>query len=363
MIQGVTKFDKWWNSPRMKRIVGASYSLGASVVILGAMFKILHLPFASVMLGTGMSVESIIFALGVFDKPFKEFDWDKVFEFSENSKLNSLGNIGNSQNNGSMNDNQIQQLNNNNEGKNSDNGFQGASGSGSQRGSGSGSDSGFQGIIYGPGFQGSYTNGDAQNRIEGMPATGSNGIIIPKALDEEDLQKLSEGIKNLSETAKQLSSLTNMVASAESWISNIDSASKATANFANLQANLNGATTQLSNSYQTISNELETVGGNSKDYFLRLEDINKNLSSINSIYEIQLRSVLSQSETIAQNSEHFKTINTELTEFIENVQKIQKGAKEVTIETEKFKNASVKLSKQVSDLNDVYGNMLNALSL
>jgi hypothetical protein len=346
MIQGVTKFDKWWNSPRMKRVVGASYSLGASIVILGAMFKILHLPFAGVMLGTGMSVESIIFALGVFDKPFKEFDWDKVFEFSENTKLNTLGNVGSSQNNGFANDSQLQQ-----------------SGNVIQGGSGSGSGSGFQGVIYGPGFQGGVSNGDSQNIIEGMPANGNNGNIIPKALNEEDLQKLSEGIKNLSETAQQLSSLSNMVASTEGWIINIETAARATANFANLQANLNGATTQLSNSYQAITNELETVGGNSNDYFLRLQDINKNLSSINSIYEIQLRSVLSQSESIAQNTEHFKTINAELTEFVENVQKIKTGAKDASVETEKFKHASIKLSKQVSDLNDVYGNMLNALSL
>ena len=83
-----TKFDLWWNSPKMKRIVGAAYSLGASVVILGAMFKILHLNGASYMLGIGMSVEAIIFALGIFDKPVKEFEWNKVFDF-ESEKLRS----------------------------------------------------------------------------------------------------------------------------------------------------------------------------------------------------------------------------------------------------------------------------------
>ena len=66
-----TKFDLWWNSPKMKRIVGAAYSLGASVVILGAMFKILHLNGASYMLGIGMSVEAIIFAF--FSKNFSVF--------------------------------------------------------------------------------------------------------------------------------------------------------------------------------------------------------------------------------------------------------------------------------------------------
>jgi len=83
-----TKFDLWWNSPKMKRIIAAAYSLGASIVILGAMFKILHLTGSSYMLGFGMTVEAIIFALGVFDKPVKEFEWNKVFDF-ESEKLRS----------------------------------------------------------------------------------------------------------------------------------------------------------------------------------------------------------------------------------------------------------------------------------
>lgn len=87
----LTKFDLWWNSPKMKRIVGAAYSLGASVVILGAMFKILHLNGASYMLGIGMSVEAIIFALGIFDKPVKEFEWNKIFDFeNERNRSNNL---------------------------------------------------------------------------------------------------------------------------------------------------------------------------------------------------------------------------------------------------------------------------------
>ena len=50
------------------------------VVIIGAMFKILHLPGANVVLGTGMICEAIIFT-GRFYKPFKEYHWDKIFDF------------------------------------------------------------------------------------------------------------------------------------------------------------------------------------------------------------------------------------------------------------------------------------------
>ena len=78
-----TKFDIWWNSQEAKRLLGAAYSLGASVVILGAMFKILHLEGAGVMLGIGMSVEAFLFALGVFDQPHRDYEWEKIYDFDK----------------------------------------------------------------------------------------------------------------------------------------------------------------------------------------------------------------------------------------------------------------------------------------
>ena len=91
MSQNQSKFDLWWNAPTTKRIVGAAYSLGAAVVIIGAMFKILHLEGAGLMLGVGMTVEAVLFALGVFDKPHHEYEWHKVFDFESEGTLNIAG--------------------------------------------------------------------------------------------------------------------------------------------------------------------------------------------------------------------------------------------------------------------------------
>jgi gliding motility-associated protein GldL len=60
------------------------YGIGAAVVIMGAMFKILHLPGASAMLGIGLTTEAIIFFISAFEPPHKELDWTKVYpELSE----------------------------------------------------------------------------------------------------------------------------------------------------------------------------------------------------------------------------------------------------------------------------------------
>ncbi|MCC5937741.1 MAG: gliding motility protein GldL [Lunatimonas sp.] len=55
------------------------YGIGASIVILGAMFKILDWPFASLMIGVGLTTEAIIFFLSAFEPKSDELDWTRVY--------------------------------------------------------------------------------------------------------------------------------------------------------------------------------------------------------------------------------------------------------------------------------------------
>ncbi len=66
-------------SPKGKKITGMAYGLGASVVIIGALFKIMHFPGAGPMLMIGMGTEAILFALSAFEPPHKEYEWDLVY--------------------------------------------------------------------------------------------------------------------------------------------------------------------------------------------------------------------------------------------------------------------------------------------
>ena len=65
---------KWY-----KTMMPKLYGWGAAVVILGALFKIEHLPFASEMLIVGLSLEAIIFFFSAFEKPHTETDWSLVY--------------------------------------------------------------------------------------------------------------------------------------------------------------------------------------------------------------------------------------------------------------------------------------------
>ncbi len=55
------------------------YGIGAAIVIVGAMFKILHLPGAAAMLGIGLTTEAVIFFLSAFEPKHPEPDWAKVY--------------------------------------------------------------------------------------------------------------------------------------------------------------------------------------------------------------------------------------------------------------------------------------------
>lgn len=82
--QEKSKFAKGWDKvitwyAKQAYAVGIVYSLGASVVIIGALFKILHWPGASQVLMVGMFTEAFLFILGIFEKPHAAYHWENVF--------------------------------------------------------------------------------------------------------------------------------------------------------------------------------------------------------------------------------------------------------------------------------------------
>ena len=69
----------FFESKRGKNLMSKLYGWGASVVILGAMFKILHWDGADLMLTIGLTTEALIFFISGFEKPHSEYDWSLVY--------------------------------------------------------------------------------------------------------------------------------------------------------------------------------------------------------------------------------------------------------------------------------------------
>lgn len=67
------------NGKRFKNFMSKLYGFGASIVILGAMFKIMHWEGANYMLVIGLTTEAVIFFFSAFEKPATEYDWSLVY--------------------------------------------------------------------------------------------------------------------------------------------------------------------------------------------------------------------------------------------------------------------------------------------
>jgi len=74
-----------------KKFMALAYGLGAAVVILGALFKLMHWPGASAMLIIGLGAEAAIFALSAFEPVHEDLDWSLVYPELSGGQANAKG--------------------------------------------------------------------------------------------------------------------------------------------------------------------------------------------------------------------------------------------------------------------------------
>ena len=291
-------FDAWWAKPSTKRAVGMIYSLGASVVIIGALFKILHWPGASQVLMVGMFTEAFLFAIGIADKPMPEYHWDHVFPSltdKEANPLNISGNIGG-----------------------------GAP---------------MAGMVPGAMAGGAMGSGMSNNVMDQLTATGT--------ISDEEAKKLTQSIKNMNETAAQLANISKVAGLTDSYAANLQKASEAAASFAEKQGNLDKATNSLLDSYKGIADNMSEAKDQTRSFADSAMSLSKSLGSINTAYELQLKGVQSQAQSIENMNDDLKKL-----------QDVVRGAAN---NMDAYRQVTDQLAKNIADLNNVYGNMLNAI--
>jgi gliding motility-associated protein GldL len=265
-----------------KAFAGRCYGFGASIVIIGALFKIQHFPLAGWFLSIGMGTEAILFALSGLEKPHKDYEWEKVFPHFQDENVPPI------------------------------------------------------------------TTGGGGSA---MQVTSVQGNL----LDEEQVKRLNESIKNLGDTAMQLTSISKASGVTDTYIQNIQAASDAAGIFAKSQSELATSTSAIVQSYKQAEDEIGMVAEQSKVYAAHVNTINKNLSSLNALYELQMKGAQAGNEELTAQIEQHKAMLTNLEQLKSNLGTSLK-------ESEEYKVQVAKLSRQVSDLNNVYGNMLNALN-
>ena len=303
------RFFHWYESYQGKNVVNIVYSAGASVVIIGALFKILHWPGASQVLMVGMFTEAFLFLIGTLEHPHPEFHWENVFpqllEYGTKPEL--------------LEEKSHQP----------------------------------RPTLLGAGIAGETTAAVAGMNVGGgavaataaaAPATSAK---VP-SLKEEDLKSLKDGIADLAKTASQLSELNKVAATGVKLNDRLVAAEAATMDYtAKITAvglstdSLTKATEGLSGSYAQIGQDIKAVAEETKAYKQGVELVSKNIASLNSVYELQLQAVNAQ---------------------VEAQKNAAASAKEAAEAQLAFANGTKQLQKHVADLNAIYGNMLNALA-
>jgi len=293
--KGFARFMHWYESYQGKRVVGMVYSIGAAVVIIGALFKIMHFPGAGAVLMVGMITEAILFLIGCLDKPHAEFHWHNVFpQLLEHGTDPAL----------------LEEM-----------------------------------------------QSRPKPTLMGGDATASaTATAQPKVpmLPEKELAVLKDGIDSLAKTASQLSELGKVATATTALADKLDAAGKAAEQFVQAGEILETSGEALGSAYGKVTEDMEKVAAGTKEYESQVAAVNKQLSSLNAMYELQLNALQTQVEAVKAQTEKVANTTAQF-EVLDTTAKQMSTAAGVALKNQET------LAQQVADLNKVYGNMLNAL--
>jgi gliding motility-associated protein GldL len=319
------------------------YGWGASVVILGALFKINHYTGANEMLVVGLGTEAMIFFFSAFEPPYVEPDWSLVYpelgglyhgdETAEGSKKQKKP---------------TQELDDLLKQANIDKQLIDRLGEGLKKLSDNTAK--LSDITDAAGATNEYVT-----NVRGASKSAEN-LSKSYNLTAETLQKdanasanYTNSIKNAGENAVQLS---NTYKEASDILKNDISVTKEfTTSMKVAMQSANSLAEQYTKSAEVLSQsakqlDFSTVDG--KSYNEKMHLISDKLSALNSVYELQLQSSNQQIQSTAK-------VRETMTELLKNM---KESADSMAV----YKDQMNLLTQRITSLNDVYGGMLTAMS-
>jgi len=157
-------------------------------------------------------------------------------------------------------------------------------------------------------------------------------------IDSQLLERLGDGMRALGENAAQLKGVTSAAAATDSYVSSLQAASD--------------KVSSLSEAYERASVSISGMTSNTQEgesFGEQMQKVSKNLAALNNVYELQLKGSTSHLEA----TEKFQA---QVTEMMANLSASAE-------DTRLYKENMAMLSKNLTDLNNVYGNMLKAMTI
>ena len=291
--------ERFLSGEKGQRFFNFAYSIGAAIVIWGALFKILHIPGGNTLLAVGMGTEVLMFILTAFDRPPKEYNWEEVFPVLKSKN---------------------------------------------------------------PEDRPDFSAGEGQIIIGGMPSAANNGndvtsgdakkaVGLPEGinLSEADTASLSESIAKMAAASDQLSKMAELTDATQQYLAQLSQISEQMSHLRNTTESLNQVSDVLLGSYKAITENSENITKSSTGYVDQMADLNRNIGGLNTIYEIQLKSISSQLDSIDRVNRGLKDIRD----------MYEKSA----TESARYCEETEKMARYMQQLNNVYDKMLRAMTV
>lgn len=195
---------------------------------------------------------------------------------------------------------------------------------------------------------------------EGAPAAGQAQGVAQKSSDPltqqldkmledanispELIDRLGAGMQNLADSASSMNNMATATAATDKFVSNMDTAAEAAGQLYQSMKDAPEAVATLSNIYRETA---QSLSSGDVSYVEEMKRMASSLSSINAMYEMQLQNSTAQLEATKEVQERMQSMMTNFADSAEGVLK--------------YKQQVDALTKKVSELNNVYGNMLAAM--
>lgn len=297
----------WISSEKGQRFFNFAYSIGAAIVIWGALFKILHLPGGNFLLSLGMGTEVLMFTLTAFDRPPREYKWENVFP-----------NIHDDHEGGNADDDNPE-------------GTSGANGPVILNG-GNGATGGTGGVVIVGG-----ANSNAAGLAGSAAVTGASAPSGP----------IQAPVLAADSTPAEV--ISSMVDATQTYLDQISAMSEELRHLQETTAKLNTVSDILLESYRAITENSENITRSSTGYVEQMQGLNRNIQGLNTIYEIQLKSVSSQLDAIDR-------VNHGIKDIRDMYERSSSQSARYCEETEK-------MARYMQQLNSVYERMIHAMTI
>ena len=280
------KIGIWMARPKGRTVMGFAFGLGAAVVIIGALFKIMHWPFCNEMLIIGLGTEAVLFTLSSFQLTHAEPDWSVYYPYLV--PVEDRATV-------------AQEI-----------------------------DGKPRNLLTHP----VAVNGGSS---DGGGATEKIAELMEKAkIDQALLDRLGNAMRDLSHNAEQLKDVSSAASATNSYVSSLEEASK--------------KMSSLSDAYQRASTSIAGLTSNTEageSFGEQMQKVSKNLSALNNVYELQLQG----------SSAHLEATQG----FQKQVSEMMQNLAASTEDTKLYRENMAVLAQNLTDLNNVYGNMLKAM--